>query len=228
MTRYGMVIDLHKCVGCGACQIACKKENNVDTGLFWSHHLIEETGTFPNVRHDYTPTMCNHCTDAACVRVCPTSAMHKDENGLTLHDAGRCIGCKSCMMACPYGAVSFNRKDVPRSWDDDEAAIPGCTSTAKEQQGKTGVPMPYYNKDREATYPGVREAGTVEKCTMCDHRVKDGLVPYCVEVCPAQARTFGNLDDPEGDASRLLARYEGRVLRPEEGTRPNVHYVRGF
>lgn len=154
--------------------------------------------------------------------------MHKDENGLTLHDAGRCIGCKSCMMACPYGAVSFNRKDVPRSWDDDEAAIPGCTSTAKEQQGKTGVPMPYYNKDREATYPGVREAGTVEKCTMCDHRVKDGLVPYCVEVCPAQARTFGNLDDPEGDASRLLARYEGRVLRPEEGTRPNVHYVRGF
>lgn len=228
MTRYGMVIDLHKCVGCGACQIACKKENNVDTGLFWSHHLIEETGTFPNVRHEYTPTMCNHCTDAACVRVCPTSAMHKDENGLTLHDAGRCIGCKSCMMACPYDAVSFNRKDVPRSWDDEGAAIPGCTSTAKELQGKTGVPVPYYNKDREATYPGVREAGTVEKCTMCDHRVKDGLVPYCAEVCPAQARTFGDLDDPESDASRLLARYENHVLKPEEGTRPNVHYVRGF
>ena len=132
------------------------------------------------------------------------------------------------MMACPYNAVSFNRKDVPRSWDDDEPAIPGCTSTAKEQQEKTGVPVPYYNKDREATYPGVREVGTVEKCTMCDHRVKDGLVPYCAEVCPAQARVFGDLGDPESDASRLLVRHGGQVLKPEAGTHPAVYYIRSF
>ena len=131
-------------------------------------------------------------------------------------------------MACHYYAVSFNRKDVPRSWVDDDPAIPGCTSTAKEQQEKTGVPVPYYNKDREATYPGVREVGTVEKCTMCDHRVKDGLVPYCAEVCPAQARVFGDLDDPESDASRLLVRHGGQVLKPEAGTHPAVYYIRSF
>ncbi|MEA5019279.1 MAG: 4Fe-4S dicluster domain-containing protein [Gordonibacter sp.] len=228
MTRYGMVIDLHKCAGCGACGIGCKKENNVDTGMFWSHHLIRESGTFPNIRHEYIPTMCNHCSNAECVRVCPTSAMRKDENGLTKHDASRCIGCKSCMMACPYNVINFNRKDVERSWDNDEAAIVGCTSTAKELQSKTGFPTPYYNKDREATYPGVREVGTVEKCTMCDHRIKNGLPPYCAEICPAQARIFGDLDDPSSEASRLLAQYGSSVLKPEAGTKPAVHYVRNF
>lgn len=228
MTRFGMVIDLHKCVGCGACGIACKKENNVDTDMFWAHHIINESGVFPHFRFEYMPTLCNHCTNAECVRVCPTSAMHKDENGLTLHAADRCIGCKSCMMACPYNVISYNRKDVPRSWDNDEPAIPGCTSTHKEQQDLTGVVVPYYNKDREATYPGVREAGTVEKCTLCDHRIKDGLSPYCAEICPAQARVFGDLDNPESEASQLLANFESKVLKPESGTQPAVYYVRGF
>lgn len=228
MTRYGMVIDLNKCVGCGACSIACKKENNVDTDMFWSHHQVSLVGSFPNVKFEYLPTLCNHCTDAACVRVCPTSAMHKDKNGLTLHDASKCIGCKSCMMACPYDVINYNRPNVPRSWDSTEEIIPGCTSSGKELQSKTGVAVPYYNPDRESTYPGIREKGTVEKCTMCDHRVKDGLDPYCVTVCPAEARVFGDLDDPASKASLLLAKYDSKVLKPEEGTKPAVHYVRSY
>ena len=217
-----VVILQDKCVGCGACSIACKKENNVDTGMFWSHHQVYLNGTFPDVQFEYIPTMCNHCTDAACVRVCPTSAMHKDENGLTLHDPNK------CMMACPYDVINYNKPNVDRSWDSTKTIISDCTSSAKEMQEKTGEPVPYYNADREATYPGIREKGTVEKCTMCDHRVKNGLEPYCVTICPAEARVFGDLDDPTSKASLLLSKYESKVLKPEAGTHPAVHYVRSY
>lgn len=228
MTRYGMVIDLHKCVGCGACQIGCKNENNVAEGMFWSHHLIETTGTFPEVSYSYTPTLCNHCTDAACVAVCPQGAMYKDENGLTLHDSEKCIGCQTCLKACPYGAINYNDASVERLWDSSVALIDGVTSSGAELQELTGCVVPYANLDRGATYPVSRPVSTVEKCTLCDHRVKNGLQPYCVEVCPAQCRVFGDLEDPTSEASVLLAENESTVLQPEAGTDPAVHYIREF
>ncbi len=100
--RYGMVIDLHRCVGCAACDIACKSENNVTEGFSWANHMIETVGTFPNVRYRHVPTLCNHCENAPCVLNCPTTAMYKTEEGLTLHDADKCIGCRACQVACPY------------------------------------------------------------------------------------------------------------------------------
>ena len=93
--KYGMVIDLHKCVGCGACDLACKSENNTPDGILWSNHINETTGIFPNVKYTYMPTLCNHCEDAPCVRSCPTAAMYKDsDTDMTLHAADKCIGCK--------------------------------------------------------------------------------------------------------------------------------------
>ena len=96
MTRYAMILNLHDCVGCGTCDIVCKIENEIPQGVFLSHHETEMTGTFPKVEYSYRPTMCNHCANAACVAVCPTGAMHKDEYGLTVVDSEKCISCASC------------------------------------------------------------------------------------------------------------------------------------
>lgn len=228
MARYGMVIDLQKCVGCSACAITCKNENNVGEGIFWANYKHRTTGTFPDVRYEYIPTLCNHCENAACVKACPTQAMYKDENGLTLHDPEKCIGCKSCMLACPYGVISFNKDKPQRYWLDTSSAIPGLTSSGKETADKAGAPVPYYNPDRETTYAGVRPKGIVEKCTFCDHRVKNGELPYCVESCPADARVFGDLDDPNSEINKLLAKYDSRQLLPEKGTKPKVFYIRSY
>ncbi len=227
--RYAMVIDLHRCVGCAACDIACKSENNVPDGFAWSNHFIETRGTFPDTKYRYVPTLCNHCDDAPCVANCPTTAMHKSDGGLTLHDAELCIGCRACQTSCPYGAIYFN-KELPhrRFRDDQQPAIAGCTSSGTEVLEKAGAPLPYYNPAREATYPGVRPRGIVEKCTFCDHRLAQGLSPACVEACPAEARIFGDVADPESPPSRALKEHSPRVLRPEKGTRPSVYYIRDF
>ena len=223
--QYSMVIDLDACVGCGACDIACKLENNVPESFAWSNHIMETSGTFPNVKFRYIPTLCNHCSNAPCVEVCPTTAMHKLDNGITMHDASKCIGCAACRVACPYDVIYFNDEKPHLREDANVELIPGCTSSANEIQEITGVPLPYYNPDREATLPGIRPKGVVEKCTFCDHRLAQGLLPACVEACPANARIFGDRNDPNSEVSRLLAKHHARVLKPEKGTEPNVFYI---
>jgi len=227
--HYAMVIDLHRCVGCAACDIACKSENNVPDGFAWSNHMIQTTGKFPDVRYRYVPTLCNHCDNAPCVANCPTTAMYKSKDGLTLHDYSKCIGCRACQVACPYGAIYFNEDRPHRRFQSDDAAeIPGCTATGKEVAEKTETPIPYYNPAREETYAGVRPRGVVEKCTFCDHRLAKGELPWCVTSCPANARIFGDLNDPESEPRKALAKHQPRVLQESKGTQPNVFYIRNF
>ena len=230
MPKYAMVIDLQSCVGCGACSIACKNENNLSEGVFWSSKITETSGTFPNVRYHYTPTLCNHCEDAPCVRGCPTQAMHKLDNGIVMHDPKKCIGCRYCMFNCPYGVISFNWEKPFKFWRDDTPVIKGCTASPRElvQKVNNGTATPYYNPEREATLPGMRPKGVVEKCTFCDHRIKNGELPYCVEACPADARIFGDLDKRDSEVNFLLGKFRPFRLREALGTEPNVYYIRSF
>ncbi|MCH7611734.1 MAG: 4Fe-4S dicluster domain-containing protein [Candidatus Marinimicrobia bacterium] len=231
MANYGMIIDLKNCVGCAGCDIACKTENNLDHDVHWSFHITETTGVFPNVGYRYIPKLCNHCENASCVKVCPTQAMYKDENGLTLHDPDKCIGCRSCELACPYNCISFN-EDVQHQhqWQmDTEPLLEGITSSGKEIAEKfDNVPFPNYNPDRAKTYDGVRRKGIVEKCTLCDHRILDGKDPWCVVSCPADARIFGDFDDPKSEVSILLAENSAFQLLKSKGTKPKVYYINEF
>ncbi len=226
--RWGMVIDLHRCVGCGGCDISCKTENNVTEGFHWSNHIIETRGKFPDVNYRYIPTLCNHCEDAPCVANCPTTAMHKSDEGLTLHDPDLCIGCAACMVSCPYGAIYRNDEKPHSRWRDEEVAIAGCTSSGKEVAEKSGEEIPHYNAERAETYKGIRPKGIIEKCTMCDHRVAKGKDPWCVESCPSGARIFGDLNDPASAPRKALAKHPPRVLQKEKGTDPHVFYIRDY
>ena len=107
MTRWGMVIDLARCVGCNACTVACKIENGTPPDHYWARVYTEETGTFPDVKTTYVPALCNHCADAPCVTVCPTGASHQRDDGIVLVNQDTCIGCRACMMACPILAASL-------------------------------------------------------------------------------------------------------------------------
>lgn len=229
MPRYAMVIDRQRCVGCGSCSIACRAENNVSEGVYWSHKITETSGVFPNVRFHYLPTLCNHCTNAPCVRGCPTMAMHKIENGITMHDPKKCIGCRYCMINCPYGVIYFNWKDNHQFWKDDRSLIKGATSSpAQMVRAAGGKGTPYYNPKNSSKTPDIRPKGVVEKCTFCEHRVREGLLPNCVEACPADARIFGDLEDPDSNVNQLLGKFRPYRLKESLGTDPAVFYIRDF
>ncbi len=177
--KYGMVIDLKKCIGCYGCQIFCKSENATPPGMLWSRVLLYESGKYPDVKKVPLPVLCMHCGAPACVDVCPTKASIKRADGIVTVDASKCIGCGNCVMVCPYGAR--------HSYLKVEEYFPGQGLTPYEEVG--------YQK---------HTVGTVGKCDFCLHRIKKGLKPACVENCMAQARYFGDLDDPDSEVSRLI------------------------
>ena len=109
--KLGMLIDLSLCVGCNACAVACKQENEVPTGCFntWIESFDVETDG--QIRRANIPKLCNHCEDAPCVKVCPTEASHIAEDGTVQIDKSKCIGCQFCAMACPYGVRYLNEEE---------------------------------------------------------------------------------------------------------------------
>jgi Fe-S-cluster-containing dehydrogenase component len=212
-THWAMVVDVSKCQDdCRDCIAACHEGHNVPTlppekkrnEIKWIWHE-EFENAFPEQPIAYLPeklkgkpfeVLCNHCDNPPCVRVCPTKATFKSkENGIVLMDFHRCIGCRFCMAACPYGSRSFN-------WFD---------------------PRLYLAKTNSA-FP-TRAKGVVEKCNFCSEQLAIGNIPLCVRACKNEALVFGDLDDPNSAVRKILRERATIRRKPELGTGPNVFYV---
>ena len=200
--RWGYLIDTTKCIGCGNCMRACRKENSVPEKKWrtWVERYlyIEEEGEirlqidapeggehgYPKVdpkkviKGFFVPKICNHCLSPSCVRVCPASATYVTREGVVLVDEQWCIGCGYCIQACPYNM---------RFLDE--------------------------------------EKGVASKCTWCYHRITKGYKPACVIACPTGARTFGDLRNPEDPVTKAFRTKRVYVLRPETGNEPQVRYT---
>jgi molybdopterin-containing oxidoreductase family iron-sulfur binding subunit len=200
-----MVIDLKRCYGCYACVMACKTKNHTPPGVFWSRLLMGETGKFPSTVRQALPVLCMQCDEPSCLEVCPTGATVKTEDGIVIVEKDKCMGCKYCMMACPYGA----RYSVD-SW---ESYFPD------------GLPLSEYEEFQKVAWEEQSGVGVATKCDFCRDRIAEGQVPACVEVCAAVARTFGDLDDPDSEVSILIRRHRGQPLNPELGNKPKVYYL---
>ncbi len=210
--RYGMVIDLQRCVACRACTIACKQENKTPPGIFYTYVTEEELGTFPSVRRLNIPAPCFHCEVPPCVPACPIAATWKERDGIVVVDYERCQGFGYCVDACPYGKRFLdqgqNYHEEPNEFDR--------------------APSPEYkeNRVRRADEPPI---GKVRKCTFCLHRQDENgeyaSPPACVQTCMGKAIHFGDLNDPASEVSRLLKTRQWMRLKEEAGTEPNVYYL---
>ena len=207
--HYGMVIDLKRCIGCYACVAACRAENATGTGVMFSRVERLEWGKYPAVKRMALPLLCMHCEDPPCMDVCPTGATKQRPDGIVWIDKDLCIGCRYCMLACPYAARYFYDREVPYFAN-------GTTEDGKAAPGKTPFEEQGYAR---------HTLGTVEKCDFCSARVDQGLEPACVANCPSKARIFGDLDDHTSPVSGLIRDKGAAVLNPEAGTNPSVYYL---
>ena len=212
--NWGMVVDTRKCKEhCTDCIDACHIAHNVpDLGnpkdevkWIWNEHYEH---AFPGRHNEYLAedvehrpfmVLCNHCDNPPCVRLCPVQATFKRPDGIVAMDYHRCIGCRCCMAACPYGARSFNWKD----------------------------PRPYV-AEIDPEFP-TRAKGVVEKCNFCAEKLAKGggedNKPYCVEACKEKALIFGDMNDPESEPRKILREHYTIRRKPELGTRPQVFYI---
>ncbi len=211
--RWAMLVDVGKCLGqqaCDKCILACHRSHNVpslgnpkdEVKWIWKEPYGE---ALPEERHPYLPerlaegrvlVFCNHCDNPPCTRVCPTQATWKRESdGVVMMDWHRCIGCRYCIAACPYGSRSFNWRD----------------------------PRPFIAQ-QDPLFP-TRTRGVVEKCNFCEERLAKGQLPACVEACPEKALVFGDLEDAGSEVRHLLETRTALRRKPGLGTQPQAYYL---
>ena len=220
MTNYGLLIDTKRCMGCRSCVASCMVENYYQRDNPWNYVLEHDVGSYPNVRRTFTPMNCMHCESPACKKACDNigvSAISQNEYGVVLIDYEKCIGCRYCIAACPYGA--------PQYIDELKNLYPEGTTPTEETADSKKHPLHR------------KKANTVEKCTLCWHKIEQAIeegkspgvdqesTPSCVNVCPVRARHFGDLDDSSSEISRLIGGKRAVKLKPEYGTNPKVRYV---
>jgi len=210
MTRWVMVADLRRCVGCQTCTAACRHANATPAGVQWRRVLDIETGTYPDVGRVFVPTGCQHCDDPPCMHVCPSTATRKRDDGIVTIDYDICIGCAYCAVACPYDA----RFKVARA----EFAFDEPT-------------------DSEAARHDPKRLNVSTKCTFCVDRIDAGqaqgltpgvdpdATPACVNSCIAGALHFGDIDDPDSNVSELLAENRHFRMHEELETGPGFYYL---
>jgi molybdopterin-containing oxidoreductase family iron-sulfur binding subunit len=210
--RWAMAVDVSKCLAekdCADCTSACHRAHNVpDIGnpkdevkWIWKEPFKE---ALPDQHHEYMDerlqhagvlVFCNHCDNPPCVRVCPTQATWKRNDGVVMMDWHRCIGCRYCVAACPYGSRSFNWRD----------------------------PRPFI-AELKPDFPS-RSRGVVEKCNFCEERLAKGQPPACAEACKGKALIFGDLQDPDSPIREILRTRTALRRKPGLGTAPQVYYL---
>lgn len=222
--HWTMVVDLDKCDGCQACVVACFAENNIptvgekETGmsrrLEWLRIERYHEGEYPNVKVKFIPVMCQQCDRAPCEAGCPVYATYHNQDGLNVQVYNRCVGTYTCSSYCPYDARRFNWFTYKRDKPLDEQLSPDVT---------------------------VREMGVMEKCTFCIQRIRvakdtakdesrdirDGEIqPACAQSCPPGAITFGDLNDPKSEVSKLARSPRRYRIFEDKGKEPSVIYLK--
>ncbi len=210
MTRWAMVADLRRCVGCQTCTAACKVVNATPPGVQWRRVLDMEFGEYPEVRRAFVPVGCQHCEDPPCMHVCPTKATKQRADGIVTIDYDLCIGCAYCAVACPYQArYKSNRADFAYG-------EPNACEAQRHDEAQLAV---------------------ATKCTFCADRIDAGIenglqpgvdpaaTPACVNSCITNTLSFGDLDDPDSNVSRLLAANQHFRMHEEVGTGPGFFYL---
>lgn len=208
--RWGMVIDVNRCVGCQTCTIACKHANDTPPDVQWRKVIDVEQGTFPDVERFFLVTGCQHCAEPPCVPVCPTGATRQRADGLVTMAYDECIGCGYCAVSCPYQARTI----------------------VHEARGYFGA---LTRQEKATAHPD--RIGVAQKCTFCKERIDDGLArgltpgvdpeatPACSSSCVSQAIHFGDFNDAASSVSRLLATQPSVQLNAEAGTDPQIRYL---
>lgn len=212
MTRWAMVADLERCVGCQTCTAACRHTNATSPAVQWRKVLDIETGAFPDVSRVFVPVGCQHCADPPCMHVCPTTATRQRADGIVTIDYDICIGCAYCEVACPYQA-RFLLHQPQFAYD-----------AAMQNEVERADPSRF---------------GVAQKCTFCADRIDFGIesgltpgvdpraTPACVNSCIATALHFGDTDDPNSNVSLLLREQRSFRMHAELGTDPGFHYLYG-
>src|SRR4030043_1663191 len=213
--RWGMAIELKRCIGCNACVLACKADNFLPPQIFWNRVLIGEKGKYPAVTKFIYSVRCNPCPAPKCVKVCPTGATRQRGDGIVWVDETKCVWCRCGMGTFPYQMRSMYE-------DPEKNYFPGQELTEHEKIGQT-------------LYP--HTPGVVQKCVFCKERIDSGLAqglkpgvdrdatPACVIVCPTKAIHFGDLDDPNSEINRIIKEKHAHAFHPEFDTQPSINYI---
>lgn len=206
MSRRCIVVDLDRCTGCYTCTVACKFENELGLGNYRCDVIdVGPIGTHPDVKMYWLPIMCQQCENAPCVDVCPTGASYRADNGVVTIDETMCIGCKSCLTACPYSDADGQNRPSVRWLRADTNTITKCTLCNHITAHSDGI------ENEDDTYDEAH------------------CVPPCVHNCCNGARFFGDLDDPNSTVAQVVAQAEaeGRGVHylEVEGAQPTACYI---
>lgn len=212
--RWGMLLDTRKCVGCHACNIGCVAEYKLPPGVVYRPVMDQLNGKYPDVERQFIPRPCFHCENPSCVPVCPVGATTKEPDGIVSMTYSKCIGCRSCISNCPYGARTF---DAGHYYTNNTPAIQDYEKEGFYEYGRV-----WRRDEKHATV-----IGSARKCHFCTNRIGKGMLPICVTTCIGRTSYFGDLNDTQSLVRKTIDTNADKIfrLKEETGNDPQVYYI---